>query len=217
MARRVARRAKSIDVPKQDGPGAPRKLTPDRMDTIVALIAKGNYMQTACSAAGISTETVRVWLNIAREARDAAHHPENPVPIPQDLVDYVGFLERLERAQYASEENAVNTIHAVIDGGWVSKRKQRVLPDGSVENELEYAGPDGRLALEFLARRDPERWGKTPVQRVELTGAGGGPVQVDTGPQVVGLAERLALQASERAALEGVEDAEVVGDEVGAG
>ena len=60
------------------------------------------------------------------------------------------------------DEIAVEEAIRLKEKGVVSE-----IVDGT---EVEVTAPDGRLALEYLARRDPERWGRTPTQRLEVVG-----------------------------------------------
>jgi hypothetical protein len=196
------------------------------MDLIVDLVSKGNWLTIAVAHAGISERVLHLWLARARDARDAAeeHNPDNPTdptwtptPIPQDMTRYVHFLQRLERARAQAESHAVETIHQVITGGYEVKRRTRFLPDGSEETEVEVTPPDGKLALEYLARVDPERWGRAPTQRVEITGKDGGAIAVEASSSVDALAERFAsLRAIESGEAKGVdvEDAVLVEGDV---
>jgi transposase-like protein len=205
-------------------PGRPRVLTPEKMDVVVEYVRKGNWLTVAAANAGIGYSTLNLWLQRARDARDAAepHNPTNPtdpdwrpIPIPDDMRPYVAFLERVERAHAEGESHAVEALHTAIEGGFVVRRRH--LPDGSLEEEV--APPDGKLALNYLAVRDPERWGRTPTQRIEVTGRDGGAIAVEASSSVDALAERFAgLRAIESGpadakGVEGYEDAEIVEDD----
>jgi hypothetical protein len=127
---------------------------------------------------------------------------------PDDLRE---FREAVLRARAEAETKVVRTIGGAIRGGAVIEETTitRTAEDGTTVTETaqKRTAPDGRLGLEFLARSHPERWGR--VNRLEHTGAGGGPIEVSPA-QVEQLAARVQQH---RRAIEGdlpVLDAEVI-------
>lgn len=50
--------------------GRPTKLTPERQAKIVDCISKGNYLITACQAAGVSYDALNDWMNKAKVEED---------------------------------------------------------------------------------------------------------------------------------------------------
>lgn len=155
--------------------GRPTKLTPDVADTIVAAIRAGNYVETAAAYAGVNRATVFRWLKEADQ--------------PGAGRSLVEFRDAVQRARAESEIRVVGQIQRVIMGGQVLKEITRTMPDGATETEKTYAAPDGRVALEFMSRAYPDRWARRSA--LEVTGAGGGPVQVEHAHVIAGLAERL--------------------------
>lgn len=205
-------------------------LTPTRQEKILALVEDGNHIATACAHAGIGTSTLYRWLDQAAAHDDQIAHGERPDDAKRV---YVEFRDALALARARAEERAVKVIHRSMEGGFVISETPIQNANGDVQRDdhgrilysRTYSQPDGRLALAYLARSSPERWGQNAA-KVELSGPGGSPVQVQQVGQIASLAQRLhevaaARQAdAEAEALEGedadgVIDADVVEDEPG--
>jgi hypothetical protein len=222
MPRRVARRTV----------GRPTALTPDTRARFLDIVKKGNHLTTACAAVGIGTTTLYRWLEHADDADDLE---ANGQPLTDAQQGYREFRDALRLARASAEMRAVSVIERAMEGGLViSERPLQNAegealygPDGEVLYERTFTQPDGRLALNYLARSSPSAWGQNAPQRVELTGPGGGAVVGEAGADadvVARLALRIAavkarqdedarLDAEERLALEsGVTDAEIVED-----
>ena len=203
--------------------GRPSALTDDVADAIVRAIEQAVPYNAAAASAGIAPATFHRW--IARGAdeqdrQDAAMTPEQRtaegLPPEDDEEPYRDFRERAEIARgKAVARNALN-IQQAARGGFTTKTTKRTLPNGTIEEETVVTAPDWRAADRFLRYAAPD-WAATqqgPAQ-VELTGAGGGPVQVESTERLealsVALAARLAAGSpGVLAAVEDVQDAEVV-------
>lgn len=187
-----------MSTPERHPGGRPTKLTPERTDRILAAIRAGNYLNTACAYAGISYNTLRRWLTTA--------------DTPDATDELREFREALERARAEAEIRLVGAAVKAAVGGSLVRRSRRTLRDGTVEEDEQFAPPDGRTALEILSRSygGAERW--TRRSAVEVSGAGGGPVQVEFASAISVLAERLAELGDG-----GVVEGEVVGEGVGEG
>ncbi len=124
--------------PKRPGhaPGRQSKLTPERQERIVALIAAGNYGVTACRAAGIAYQTYLNWLERGRQ------ETEGP---------YVNFLAAITRAEADAEQRLVEQIAAAVPTDWRAGahllerrypdrwgRKERVEHSGRMEMSHEH-------------------------------------------------------------------------------
>lgn len=155
--------------------GRPTKLTPEVHEKIVTAVRAGNYVETAAAYAGVHPTTVFRWLREADEPGASRAVRE--------------FRYAVDSARAESEVRVVGQIQRVIMGGHVLAETTRTLPDGTVETERKYAPPDGRVALEFAARAFPDRWARRAA--LEVTGQGGGPVQVEHTQVIQSLAERL--------------------------
>ncbi|MEV0996809.1 hypothetical protein [Nonomuraea sp. NPDC050202] len=157
--------------------GRRTKLTPELQQKLCGHIREGLYLATACALTNVGESTVYRWLADA-EKDDA----------PDELRD---FAEAVEQARAQAERLAVDVIFKDFQGGVLIKRSER--PDGSVEEQ--WTPPNGKLALEYLARTRRDRY--QPVKALEITGKDGGPVAMSHGVDLTGLADRVAQAARE--------------------
>jgi hypothetical protein len=177
--------------------GRRSKLTPETHDRIVNAVRAGATFEAAAGAAGIAERTLYLWLEEARE--------------PGAPAWKVQFLQDLYRARDELEIRVVaGSVMKAAMGGYVVKRIRRTRPDGTVEEEEQTAPADGRVGLEILARRFHDRgWGRQPT---EVSGPGGGAIQVSHSASIATLAERLHAELA--AASEGESGDVVEGDVV---
>lgn len=90
------------------GKGRSTRLTEEVHTKIVNAVRNGNYLETAAAFAGISKQTLHMWLN-----RGAVANPTRA-----DKV-YVEFRDAIERAQAEAEIRDVLTIsRAAQEGIW---------------------------------------------------------------------------------------------------
>lgn len=143
--------------------GRKSKLTPETHDAIVKAVRAGATYEAAAGAAGIDESTLYRWLREG-ESEDGP-------------ADKRQFRHDLMRARAEVEVRVVaGSVMRGIMGGYEVEKTTLTRPDGTVEERVRYAPADPRTGLEFLARREPSRWGRrTPL---EISGPGGGPVQV---------------------------------------
>lgn len=128
---------------------AKTKLSPDRQARITEALAQGNYIETASRYAGVSPQVFYKWMNRGTEERQRIADGQDPTP---GETPYVEFVEAVEKARSQAEMRNVGLIQkAAVDGTW-------------------------QAAAWFLERSYPKRWGRS--DRVEHTGADGGPVAV---------------------------------------
>jgi hypothetical protein len=204
--------------PRNSNVGRRSLLTRERADQITELVRAGNYVETAALATGIARSTIWQWLQQGRDAADAIAAGETVTP---QARRYAQFAEALQRARAEAEVRVIGTIHKVIEGGYVLEEEPvmtsdglPVYADGELAYRRKYAPPDGKLALEYLARTRPDRYGRNPEVQVDISAPG---TQVESGSLVGALADRLAAVVAERrreieAVPEDIEDAEVVDD-----
>lgn len=219
MARRKPRRR-----------GRKTLLTPTRQDKIIKLVEDGNHIVTACAHAGISQTTFYRWLEHADDYDQAKATGQTPDPTKRL---YVEFRDKVAFARARAEENAVKVVHRAMAGGFLISEEPlqnaegELLRDdaGEILYKRVWSQPDGRLALQYLARSAPRNWGQQAIG-IELSGPGGAPLAAGGEQGAIGkLAERLASVAAARradreleAAESGVvdvdeyEDAEIVDD-----
>jgi transposase len=121
-------------------------LTPERQQTILDLIAAGNYIDTATKASGISHQTLSNWLSRGTAERERLQANPNAEPDPKEHK-YLEFLEESEKAFAIAEARNMAIIQrAAHDGTWQAaawilertrgKRYQRV-------DKSEISGPEG--------------------------------------------------------------------------
>ena len=85
--------------------GRPTDLTPDTQNRIIEALRAGNYIDVACSYAGIGTTTYYRWMQRASD-------PESP-----DI--YRDFRDAVQRARAEAEIRNVGLIQrAASDGTW---------------------------------------------------------------------------------------------------
>lgn len=150
-------------------------------DRIIAAVRAGNYLETAASSAGVAPNTVRQWL------RDGQQTLRTPGRRTRYQALAAEFSEAFVRAQGESEAEDVAQLARLARGGLrlvtVTERtdaKGEVVKTVKTEDTL----PDAQVLEWRLERRFRERWGR----QIEVTGAGGGPMQVD----VTDVRERIA-------------------------
>lgn len=219
MARRQPRRG-NLPAARHGTIGQPSKLTDRTEDAIIHAVLQGNHLTTAASAAGIGHRTLYNWLERA-DAVDQAI--EEGKPYDENSLRYLQFRQRLADARAQAEMRAVQVIQTSMAGGHLVKETplQNINgdlvygPHGEVMYDRTYTAPDGRLALSYLGRSRPMEWGQNTANRVELTGQGGGPVQVEhSGDQIASLSARLEQVLADRRAEDEEEayDADIVED-----
>lgn len=152
--------------------GRPTKFTPETRDKILQALRSGNYRETACRYAGISFQTLRNWMLKAEE------HDAPP--------EYVEFVEAIEKAEADAEVADLALI-------------RRAAQDQRDEDGNVVARGSWQAAAWIRERKNPERWGRREATRVEVTGEGGGPIQMEVNHMVdVTAIEGLALSLDRR-------------------
>ena len=128
---------------------AKTKLNPERQARIVEALTNGNYIETSARYAGITPAGMYKWINRGNEERQRIADGEKPRLTETIFVD---FVEAVEKARAQAEMRNVGLIQkAAMDGTW-------------------------QASAWYLERSYPKRWGRS--DRVEHTGADGGPVEV---------------------------------------
>jgi transposase-like protein len=173
--------------------GRRSKLTPDTHERIISAIRAGNYVDTAARFAGVHPSTVWRWWSEGGE--------DEAEPAKRE------FREAVERARAEAEVRMVAATVKDAMGGVLVKKTTRTRPDGTEEVEEQFTPPNGKVALDYLWRTSPARWGRR--SNVELTGVDGGPIQIEQSATVRSLAARLHQQLSGGEDVEPV-DAEIV-------
>jgi transposase-like protein len=155
--------------------GRPTKCTPAVTGKIISAVRKGAHLEAAAQAAGVHPSTVYRWLQLGEDVDIESEYRE--------------FYEAFTRARAKAELTMVKAVVTDASGGAVIRHLTRTWRNGTVEEEYQYAPPNGRVALDYLARVHPDRWGRRPV---EVGGIDGAPIQVEQRSVVIAvLADRL--------------------------
>ena len=185
---RKAKKPPAKAVPRRRGPGSsPRyKLSPEVTAKLCDLLAMGMYEEPACKAVGVSTATYYRWRAEGEEAailvREAAEAGRARPKLTHLQEAQLEVWEATERARGMQEAAYLGIIAAAGRGGaeYTEGQREYVVENGerklvSERSVTKHLTPTWTAAAWILERRQPERWARR--ERMELTGAGGGPVE----------------------------------------
>ena len=167
-------------------PSAPSpSFTADNRDVVLRALSLGGTIAMAARASGVDRRTIYRWLERGQADLDAGLDTE-----------HAAFLVEVEKAKGRGDLQLLASVAAQTQGrrcrtcagsGSLRARDAGGRPD---DNRLVRCSackgsgfatlPDGRLALDMLARRYPADFGLEARHRIEHTGEGGGPIQLDT-------------------------------------
>ncbi len=140
----------------REGPGRPSRLSKRVAGAIVESVRRGNYLSVAAGAAGVCRQTVYNWLARGQE------EPEGR---------FREFFGAVTRARAEHEIDVVAALHRAMTGYVETRTKVVQGPNGTVTVTEQIERFEPALALEFLARTDPQHWGRR--DRVGLADAEG--------------------------------------------
>ncbi|MFC6883442.1 hypothetical protein [Actinomadura yumaensis] len=185
-------------------PGRPLKLLDDEVrEQLLEAISHGATIESAVAAAGIGVTTFYRWMERGEQALQSLQDGEEPKPSEEPFRE---FREAVTRAHARGEVFNADLLRKIAVGGFVVKTRTKRYRDpasGQVveEREDDIAPPDLRAVTFYLERRHGGSWGKASA--LEVSGPGGGPVEVAGGAGLAALAERVAESLEEyRAELE---------------
>lgn len=198
-------------------PGRPRKLLNDEVQKrLIEALQLGVPVATACQAVDIAESTFYVWMqrgNDEFEERARAADGDTQAQPDDDESIYHDLFVAVKKARaYAAVRN-VGVIAKAANGGQVTEettRKYRDPDTGELvtETTVKRTAPDWRASAWYLERSHRADWAKG-AEQVELTGAGGGPIQfsVDADDLSRRLAEHIeaGVAATPKAITEGDE------------
>jgi transposase len=98
--------------------GRPTKLTQQVLDTVIAAVVAGNFIETAAALAGVNKSTLYDWLNRGNtelEAIDKGHEPQ----IEEQI--YADFAFAMERAIALSEATQLQGIDKAAETDWKAR------------------------------------------------------------------------------------------------
>jgi hypothetical protein len=159
--------------------GRPTLLTPDRQARLFDIVKKGNHLTTACAVVGIGVSTMYRWLEDADEAEAIQNEDGHITPRQQACLE---FRDGLRLARAYAEMRAVSVIERSMEGGALISERPLQNSEGELVMdpvsgepmyERTFTQPDGRLALNYLARSAPHMWGQN-VSTGALGDAAGG-------------------------------------------
>jgi len=153
--------------------GRPTDCTLQVIENFAKYMRAGMMVTGASALVGIVPQTARNWLHDGEAALLAAGNDIDAIEDGNQRI-WAQFFATVTRAEaLALSRNLAIMQTAAQDRPKVMVRLNRET------NELEEMVPgDWRAAAEFLKMRKPDSWGMRK-QATELTGAGGGAVQVE--------------------------------------
>jgi hypothetical protein len=156
-------------------PPIPQKLgigstiTKEKVETFLDLLRRGNVVKTASRAIGHSAVGVMAWVEKGNALIESGRNLDE-MNVAEQL--YVYLASEIEVARATAQVNAIEVV-------------RKAAAKGNIQ-----------AATWFLERSDPENWGR--VIRQEITGEGGGAVQVDVDAvsrKLEALAQNLIIDA----------------------
>lgn len=168
-------------------------------DSITNSLRMGAYFEQACATAGVTKETGYAWLRTAGKLKLRARGGSLATARPSAQEKRcLAFSDAVAEAESSYEVDALSTLGLLARGGYavvktVVKRGPPAPGSDAAGPVLESTTTTERLAPSAqviqwrLARRFPARYG----QRVEITGAEGGPVLLSMEERADALAETL--------------------------
>src|SRR5262245_30573678 len=175
------------------------------IDRVVETIQVNAFIHDAASRAGIATETLRQWRRRGVEASaDLLEGRKRRSDLDTLTKRCVELAARMEKAEAEARVLLLGAITQLARGGMEQTRTVEKV-DASTGDVLERVEerrkllPDTRAITWLLANRYPADF----VQRVEITGPEGGPVQVESARDrlmtaIEGVRERRPIDVASR-------------------
>lgn len=146
-------------------------------ERIIRTLETGEYLAAAVDAALTDGHTVRTWIDTGGEAARKKSRGER---LTANERRYLAFALEVEAAQTRGRERLVSALaNGATVGAVKTSTTVKTDKNGDVIETVERTEnipPDLGIALEMVARRWPREWGRK--EQIEVTGEGGGPVQV---------------------------------------
>lgn len=179
--------------------GRPALLTPDAHKKLVEATGVGAPMSVAAAYVGVSDRTFERWM---RRGYDAEQLEVDGQPVPEDEQPFLALYKEVVQARSQAAVKSVVNIQRVAQGGQVTEettKKYRDPETGAVveEKTIKRTAPDWRASAWYLERQHRQHFGRDKELQVEMSGPGGGPVEV---VGVEALAERVRANIAAAAA-----------------
>lgn len=181
-------------------------------DAIIERVRMGAPTKHAAISAGVALSTLYLWLTTARAAR-AMLDLDDRYPASDYERSCMDLLERMEVAKGEFVVAALGRVQQAANGGLTSRKTvtTTVMRNGVAEVTTtvteEVSAPAWTANAWLLERTHPEDFGRW--SRTEVTGAGGGPIEVETNDRAAALGASIRGVLERRAAIEA--EAEDVG------
>ena len=150
-------------------------MTPEVVTGIQAALRAGLGVERASDYVGINVRTVKGWLARGRAAITASI--DNDAPIPAEDQLYATFASEVDTSRAHAIARNITTVQTASQNGKPVLDRNGAVQfdrDGNVVREP----GDWRAAAWWLEHVHPDEFGRT--SRVELTGANGGPVEMES-------------------------------------
>lgn len=190
---------KAIRFDEVDGEQVGRSIA----DIVVETMAVGGFLHDAAAKVGYPVETLREWRKLgARCLAEILAGTRRRSEMTAHQKRCMELVHRMDRAEAEARtsllalarglatggltrtETTVKTITPVVNGEKAAEPVEVERTTRTVE-----AAPDAHMVSWLLSHRWPADFGRT---RVEVTGEGGGPVQVDARPIIDVITQHLA-------------------------
>lgn len=149
-------------------------------DRIIETVRSGTPLEGAAGSAGITNETLWRWLREGARAQRLLHAGTKPRDLTAEQRRLATFSEEVFRAIGEWEANSNLLLERLARGGTrIVTVTEKVDKDGNVidkTTKTETLGPSAAVIQWRLSRRFPDRY----ADRVEVTGAGGEPISVES-------------------------------------
>jgi hypothetical protein len=176
----------------------PSTFDPHKAEEVLRLAPMPMAVDKVARAVGLSWQRLNAWLGYGRAARERQEADQPPEP---DDETYLGFLIEWEKARTQVE---VASLNAIREAGAKRKvQRTRVVTDGNgdvIRREVEEWEELDWRARAWLLRHSPATRAEYS-ERTEVTGADGGPVEIDVSAMLARAREDLERIRVKREAL----------------